>query len=119
MSFFNFIEQHNRIRFSSYGFGKLATFFVPDITWRRSNQPRNRMTFLVFRHINADHRPFIVKEELGKSTRELGFPHARRPQKEQHAVRLVVALLERAFVQAQALGDAKRSIPWLSSVSGC
>ena len=43
------------------------------------------MLFLVFGHIDTDHRSFIVKEKLGQSAGKLRFTDARRPAKKERA----------------------------------
>ena len=47
----NFIQKNHGIRFMSNGFGKLPAFIISDISGRCSDQPRYRVSFLVFRHI--------------------------------------------------------------------
>ena len=57
------------------------------------------------RHVDADHLLFVAEHEFGDGLRQLGLADAGRPEEKQHAVGLVMILLERAFVQAQPFGD--------------
>ena len=54
------------------------------------------MLLHVFGHIDAYHRPVIVKEKFGKSARRLGFSDAGRTQEHEHPDRPVAVLQARA-----------------------
>ena len=41
------------------------------------------------RHVDADHRPLVVEQEVGERARELGLADARRPEEEERADRPV------------------------------
>ena len=38
MRLLDLVEKHHRIGPAPNGFGKLATFLIPDIAWRRTDQ---------------------------------------------------------------------------------
>ena len=43
------------------------------------------MLLLVLAHVDADHGPVVVEEELGQRPGELGLAHARRAQEQERA----------------------------------
>src|SRR5690606_21199495 len=65
MCFFNLVEQDHRIGATAYGFSQLTAFVVAYISWRRTDQSRYRMTFLVFGHVDTHERVLVVEEEFG------------------------------------------------------
>ena len=75
MRFFNFIKEHHRIGPPADCFGQISTLIISHITWRRSNQPGNRVFLHVLRHIYPHHGLIAVKNEFGKSLGQLGFSH--------------------------------------------
>src|SRR5262245_61318272 len=81
MSFFDLIEQDDRIRPASDGFGKLSAFFEADVTGRRADQPRHRVFLLILGHINADHRVFVIEQRLSQGTSQLRFSDTGRSEK--------------------------------------
>src|SRR5690606_24251188 len=74
MRFFYFIKKDDGIGFTSDCFGELSTFIVTDVSWRRSDKSGNAMFFHIFRHIDADHRFFIIEQKSCQTLGELGFP---------------------------------------------
>ncbi len=64
MRLLDFIKENHAIRPAADGFGQLAAFFVTDVSRRRANQARHGVLFLIFRHVDADQRAFVVKEIL-------------------------------------------------------
>ncbi len=50
------------------------------------------MLLHVLRHVDADHRPLVVEEEVGERPRDLGLADSGRPQKEEGADRPVGVL---------------------------
>ena len=81
----DFVEQDHRVRPPPHGFGKLAAFFITHVARRRADQPRYRMLFLIFRHVDADHGPLVIEKELCQRPRQLGFADARRSQENEAA----------------------------------
>ena len=82
MRFFYLIEKHNRIRLTAYRFRQLATFIVADISRRRSYQSRNRMTFLVFRHVDTHHIILVIEEKFRQSLSKFRLTHTRSSQED-------------------------------------
>ena len=63
---FNLVKEQHRVGPPPNGFGELAAFIVADITWRGTDHPCHRVFLHVLRHVDADHRPFVVEKELGQ-----------------------------------------------------
>ena len=59
------IEKNHRIRAPAHLFGKLASFFVANVSRRRPDHARHSVLLHVFGHVYADHGLFVVKEVLG------------------------------------------------------
>ena len=81
MRFFDFVEEHDRIRLASDGFGKLAAFLVTDVSRRRADQSRNGVLFLVFAHVDPDHGVLVVEQKFGERTGKFRFTDACRSKK--------------------------------------
>ena len=86
--FFDFVEQDQRVRLPTHGFGEITTFFVTDIPRRGANQPSHRMFFHELRHVDPNHRFGAVKENLSEGLAQFSFTHARRPQEHKGTIRL-------------------------------
>ena len=67
MRFFDLVEQHDLIGPTAHGFGQRAAFLIADIAGRRADQARDRMLFHIFRHVEPDHRRFVVEQERAKA----------------------------------------------------
>ena len=62
---------------------KVPALFVADVSWRRTDQPTDRVLLHVLRHVNAGHGIVSVKEKLGERLGELGLPDAGRTKEEE------------------------------------
>ncbi len=85
VSLLDLVEQDHGIGPAAHRFGQVAPLVVPHVPGRRADQPGDRVFFHVLRHVDADHSPFVVEEELGECARELGFPHPRGAEKNEGA----------------------------------
>ena len=85
MGLLDLVEQHHRIGPPPDRFCELPAFLVADIARRGADQPRDRVPLLVLAHVDADHGPFVVEQELGQGAGQLGLPHSRRPQEDERA----------------------------------
>src|SRR5690242_17250219 len=81
MRFLDFVEEDHRIWTPAYLLRELTAFFVTDISGRRANQARYRMPFHIFRHVNADERVLVIKQEFSESAGQFGFADASWPEK--------------------------------------
>ena len=73
MGLLDFVEQHDRIRIAAHALGQLTTFFVSDVSGRRSDQLRDGVLFHVFRHVEADE---LDAHGSGELLGDLGFADA-------------------------------------------
>src|SRR5437899_750955 len=87
MCFLNLVEQHDGIRTTTHLLGELSTFFVAHISRRSADQASDRMLLHVLRHVDADHRAFVVEKKFGESAGQFGFSDARWTQKDERANR--------------------------------
>ena len=92
----DFVEQHDGVGPPSYRFGELAALFVADVSGRRADESANRVLLHVLRHVDPNHRLFIVEHERGHAARDLGFADAGRPEEDERADRPLRVLETRA-----------------------
>ncbi len=85
MGFFDFIEEYNRIGFTPNGFGELSAFVIAYIARRRTYQPANGMTLLVFTHVYAGHGIFVIEQEFAQSLGQFGFSDSGGTQEDERA----------------------------------
>ena len=95
MRLFDFVEQDDGIRPSANAFGEISAFVIPDVSRRSADQSRNGMLFHVFRHVDANHRPLVIKEKLRKRSRRFRLSDSSRSEKHEHADRTVAILQTR------------------------
>ena len=89
MRFFDLIQQDDGIRFTSHSFGQQAALFVTNIPRRRTNQAGNGVFLHIFRHINAHHGVFTVKQKGRQRFTQLGLTHPGWPQEQERTIRPV------------------------------
>ena len=70
------VEEHDGVRPPADRLGELAALVVADVARRRADQPRDRVLLHVLAHVDADHRPLVVEQELGERARQLRLPDA-------------------------------------------
>ena len=84
---FHLIEQHHLIGPPPHRFGQHAALIIADIARRRADQPRDRVFLHEFRHVDADHRVFIVEKIGGDRFGQLGLADAGGPEEQEAAQR--------------------------------
>src|SRR5687768_1278323 len=89
MRLLNFVEQHHGVRAAAHGFGQLAGLVVADISGRRADHARHGVLLLVFRHVDANQRMLVVKQELRERARKLRLAHAGRAEEDEAAQRTI------------------------------
>src|SRR5262245_39116898 len=82
---FDLVEEDNGIRATADGFGELAAFLEADVTRRSAEQTGDGVLLLVLGHVDADHGPLVVEEELGQGAGQLGFADARRAEENERS----------------------------------
>ena len=70
----------------------MTAFLVADIARRGADQPRHGMFFHELRHIEADHRLFVVEQKFGERAAKFGFTDAGWTEKNKRADRPVLIL---------------------------
>ena len=85
MRFFDFIEQQHAVGFFVDGFGQQTALFKTDVAWWRADQPRDRVTLHVFRHVETQQ---FDTEAVGQLFGDFGFADASRAGEEEGANRL-------------------------------
>ena len=63
--------------------GELPALLVADVAGRRADQARDRVLLAVLAHVDADHRPLVVEQELGQRLGQLGLADAGRPEEQE------------------------------------
>ena len=60
------VEQDDRVGATADGLGELAALLVADVAGRRTDEAGDRVPLGVLAHVDADHRPLVVEEEVGQ-----------------------------------------------------
>jgi hypothetical protein len=79
------VEQHNRVRAPAHGLGELAALLVADVARRGADEAGHRVLLLVLGHVDADHRPLVVEQEVGQRPGQLGLAHPGGSEEEETA----------------------------------
>jgi len=83
MRLLDLVEQQHRIWMLGDRFGQQPALVETDVAGRRADQPRNRMAFHVFRHVEADQ---FDAHDVGKLARDFGLATPVGPLKRKHPV---------------------------------
>ena len=73
MGLFHLVEEHHRVRTPAHRLGQLTTLVVTDVAGRRAHQSGHRVLLAVLAHVDADHRPLVVEQEVGQRLGQLGL----------------------------------------------
>ena len=66
MSFFDFVQQHDRVGTTTNFFGQLTAFFVADVSGRGTDQTAEIVFLHVLGHVDRDQRVFVAEHEFGQ-----------------------------------------------------
>ena len=83
------VEQHDRVRPAPHRLGELTALLVADVARRRADEARHGVLLHVLRHVDADHRPLVVEQEVGERARQLGLADAGGAEEQERADRPV------------------------------
>ena len=83
------VEQHHGVRTPPHRLGELPAGLVADVAGRRADQPGHRVLLGVLAHVDADHRPLVVEQELRQRLGQLGLADAGRAEEEEGTGRAV------------------------------
>src|SRR5699024_5343312 len=92
MGLLDLIQQDDRVRLPAHGFRQLAALVVAHIAGRCPYQTADAVALHIFTHIDAHHGIFVVEEEVGQRTSQLGFAHAGRAKEEKRTDRPLFVL---------------------------
>ena len=79
------VEEDDAVGAPAYGLGELAALLESHVAGWRADQTRDRVLLHVLAHVEADHGPLVVEQELGEGTRELRLADAGWPEEEEAA----------------------------------
>ena len=86
------VEEDDGVRPAAHGLRQLPALLVADVAGRRAQEPGDRMSLLVFRHVEPHHRPLVVEHELRERARQLRLPDAGRAEEDERADRPIRVL---------------------------
>ena len=102
----DFVEQHHGARVVLELIRQDPAALAADDAARHADQlVDGDAAVLILGHVDANHLLFVAEQERRDRLRELGLADAGRAEEQQHAVRAVEAVLERALVQHQPARD--------------
>ena len=90
MCLFYLVQKHYAVRFTAHCISQLATFFIANVTRRRTKETRSSMFFHIFAHIKANHGAFITKHILCQSFCQFSFTNTSRAKEEEAAHRSIL-----------------------------
>ena len=79
------VEEDDRVGPAPHGLGELPPFLEAHVPRRRPDQAGYGVLLHVLRHVDADHGPLVVEEELGQGPGRLGLSHTGRPEEDERA----------------------------------
>ena len=83
MRLLHFVQEHHRVRAATNGLGELAAFLITDIAGRCADEPSHRMLLGVLAHVDPDHGPLIIEEELSNGLGQFGLADASRTKEQE------------------------------------
>src|SRR2546429_397028 len=96
MGLLDLVEQDHAVRPAPDRLGELAALLEADVARRRAEQAGDRVLLLALRHVDADHGPLVVEQELGPGPGQLRLAYTRWPQEERRS-ELALALRDGHF----------------------
>src|SRR5271157_5755858 len=88
----DFVEQHYRVGRALHALGQLPALFVADISWRRTDQLRDRMFLHEFGHVKAHQRLLAAEHELRQRARNFRLADAGGAEEEERTNGTIRAL---------------------------
>ena len=106
------VEQDHPVGPAPHRLGELAAFVVADVAGRRAEHPADGVALLVFAHVDADQRLFVVEQELGQRLRQLGLADAAGAQEDEAADGPLRVLAARCAPRRSASATAVIASSW-------
>lgn len=79
------VQQDDGVGAAADRLRQLAALLVADIARRRTDQPRDAVLLAVLRHVDPDHRPLVVEEEVRERLGQLRLADAGRAEEEERS----------------------------------
>ena len=76
------VEEDHGVRAPADRLGQLAALVIADVAGRRADQAGDVVALLILRHVDADHRLFVVEQEFRQGTRQFRFADTCRPKED-------------------------------------
>src|SRR5258708_25244703 len=92
MRLFDFVKQHDAVRFPPHRLAELSTLFVPDVARRRTDQPGDGVFLHVFAHVEPNHCVFVVEKEFSQRAAQFSFPHSSWAEENKRTYRSILIL---------------------------
>ncbi len=89
VSLLDLVEQQHRVGPPADGLGQLASLVVTDVAGGRADQPAHGVLLHVLAHVETNHRPLVVEQELGQRPSELGLSDPCRAEEDERADRAI------------------------------
>ena len=70
---FHLVEEHHRVGTPAHRLGQLTTLVITDVAGRSTHHAGHRVLLAILAHVDADHRPLIVEQEVGQCLGQLGL----------------------------------------------
>src|SRR5690606_8544949 len=83
------VQQDHGVGAPAYGLGELAALLVPDVTRWGTDQARDAVLLAVLAHVDADHRPVVIKQEPGEGLGKLRLADTGGPEEQERSGRTV------------------------------
>ena len=96
MGLLDLVEEDDRVRPAADGLGQLPALLESDITGRRADEPRHRVSLHVLAHVDPHHRLLVVEQEAGEGAGRLRLADARGPEKNERTDWTIGVLKPRA-----------------------
>jgi len=79
------VEEDDGVRAPAHRLGELTAGLVADVAGRGAHEPGDRVLLGVLAHVDADHGPLIVEQELRQRLGQLRLADAGRPEEQEGA----------------------------------
>src|SRR5450432_2177247 len=104
MGLLDFVKKNDAIGTAAHRFRKTSALFISNVSWRRADEPGNRMLFHELTHVDANHGVFIVEQKFSQRLAKLRFPNARRAKKYE-AADGTIRIAQPSAVSPDGIGD--------------
>ncbi len=79
------VQQHDAVRAAAHRLRELAALLVADVAGRGTDEPGDAVLLAVLAHVDADHGPLVVEEEVRERLGQLRLADPGRAEEEERA----------------------------------